>query len=127
MVVGKVMMDQTVKCGFYTGMLWEENKVPKHYWFVCPDCGFETYRYRNTKTCPECGGALDRESPVDFKAACWMCGCVRDLEMLAHRNAAGRMVGWLFVCTEHAAAVADGDLLIELRIDGQPVGPSIEH
>lgn len=90
--------------------------MPKYYFFHCtnPDCDYAAQRYRNHKTCPLCKSPVVREEPVDFRAACWICGTRNNLEMFAHRNETGQMVGWLFVCVKCAAQTADRDLIVEL-------------
>ncbi len=88
--------------------------MPKYYWFHCSNCGFETYRYRNTRRCPQCQGDLTREPSMSFQAACWTCGTRSDLEMFAHRNDDGFIVGWLFVCAQCVSQTADRDVVIEI-------------
>ena len=88
--------------------------MPRHYWFHCTSCDWEGVRYRNVKKCPECHEDVVREPPVDFRSACWWCGSMNGLEMFAHRNAQGAIVGWLFLCGKHAHLVADKDIVINL-------------
>lgn len=93
--------------------------MPKHYIFTCdnPECGLEVYRYRNLKICPKCQSPVTREEPMDFRAACWICGTRQDLEMIAHRNEHQQMVGWLFVCIGCVPQVADRDLVVNFSDD----------
>ena len=87
--------------------------MPNYYWFHCEKCGSEACRYRNMSKCPDCGSALVREPPADFRVACWVCGSPANLEMYAHRNQDGQVVGWLFACAKCAPQVADKDMVIE--------------
>ena len=88
--------------------------MPKHYWFHCTACDWDGMRYRNVKKCPECGEDVVREPPVDSRTACYWCGSMNALAMFAHRNDAGAIVGWLFVCNAHTPLVADKDIKVEL-------------
>jgi hypothetical protein len=90
--------------------------MPRFYFFHCSnsDCDFEAYRYRNFSVCPRCESPVIREEPPDFRAACWVCGSNKNLEMFAHRNEKRKMVGWLFACTKCAAHTADRDVIVEL-------------
>lgn len=47
----------------------------------------------------------------DCHAACFVCGITNDLQMVAHRNPNGHMVGWIFVCDQHLDDVADEELI----------------
>jgi hypothetical protein len=88
--------------------------MPQYYWFNCKECGLEAYRYRNLKVCPRCHSRnIEREEPIDFRAACWNRGSRNDLQMFAHRNKKKQMVGWIFVCSKCAPGVRDRDLIVE--------------
>ncbi len=47
-----------------------------------------------------------------YMAACWFCGKQSKLAMIAHRNADGLMVGWLFFCPKHLKEIAGLELTI---------------
>jgi len=51
------------------------------------------------------------------RPACIYCGKTINLLMSAHRNEAGNMVGWIFVCEEHFEKVAGQDIVIEFNKD----------
>ena len=89
--------------------------MPSHYWYHCSQCDWEGMRYRNVRKCPECRADVIREPPVDFRAACWVCGSITGIEMFAHRNDKGMIVGWLFICSKHGQVVADKDIVIEFQ------------
>ena len=39
-----------------------------------------------------------KKQPVKHEIACYLCGNIGDLLMLAHRNNNKRIAGWVFIC-----------------------------
>ena len=93
--------------------------MPAYYFFHCSQCDFKTHRYRNFRVCPKCGSQMIREEPPDLRCACYGCGTMDKLEMLAHRNPKGQMVGWLFVCRKCKPAIAGRSLSLDPDPDAE--------
>jgi hypothetical protein len=53
----------------------------------------------------------------EFKCSCINCGCNNNLQMIALRNKTGKMVGWVFVCTDCADAVGGKNLIFQPAVD----------
>ena len=50
-----------------------------------------------------------------YELACIKCGTMTGLRMVAHRNADGCMVGWVFVCESHQELLVGHDVFIQPR------------
>lgn len=44
---------------------------------------------------------------LKYEVSCILCGAIEHLCMTAHRNKDGKMVGWVFACSECQPKVAD--------------------
>ena len=54
---------------------------------------------------------------TNYECSCIGCGGTSDLKMFAHRNPAGKMVGWVFACPGCDDKIADMKLEI-LQLSG---------
>jgi len=52
-----------------------------------------------------------------YDMACYGCGTTEGLQMIAHRDNANQMVGWLFVCPEHVDNVVGMRLVPEAALE----------
>ena len=82
---------------------------------ICPICEGKKEWYCKTagcmypcQDCNETGYIIKEDNKMDsqnnagrtrkYTISCIRCGSENDLEMVAHRNKSGRMVGWIFTC-----------------------------
>jgi len=52
---------------------------------------------------------------VKHDCTCIICGKKENIQMIAHRNEKGEMVGWIFVCSLHIAGVADKYIVVAFQ------------